>query len=28
LIEHVRLLNRKELNMRRILERRQNYDWV
>ena len=26
LIEHVRLLNRKELNMRRILERRQNYD--
>ena len=25
LIEHIRLLNRKELNMRRILERRQNY---
>ena len=25
LIEYVRLLNRKELNMRRILERRQKY---
>ena len=25
LMEHLRLLNRKELNMRRILERRMNY---